>query len=91
MKYTPVDNSPKAKALKTRATIIGCLHTIANHPETEYFWREVDQLTVDKLVEDLWRLAKLEGLTPHACTDHYCICHVWIAEGQTEEYSAGPL
>ena len=81
----------QTKALKNRRLALESLHVIANSPSEGWFWEEMDQLAIDSTVAFLWTLATEQGLSPYACPDHSCMCHLWIAEGQPDESPWGRL
>jgi hypothetical protein len=75
-------SSEYKSAQKQRALIIAAMHDIICRPSEGWWWLEVDQLALDKLVERLWQISAEHGLTPHVCLDRACGCHLVIAEGE---------
>lgn len=84
MAYHYMERRSRSWALHERVVAIETIHTILGIDERDPILRELDQMTLDGLVEFLWELQKRWGLTPHICFDRYCLCHVVIAEGKPD-------
>ena len=78
----------RSEALRARQHCIEVMHQIYLLPEQNWWWKEMDQLSIDTQVAILWDIQKRWGMTPHICRDRYCLCHVAIAEGAPDEYRA---